>query len=43
MENNINNVIGRGNKVTCQNKFRDEIGNIYTNHEDISNHQMTFL
>ena len=35
--NTINNILGRGKKQTCQNKFKDDHGNVFTSPEDIAN------
>ncbi len=35
--NTINNILGRGKQQTCQNKFKDDHGNIFSNPEDVSN------
>ena len=35
--NTINNILGRGKKQSAHNKFKDDIGNVFVNPEDISN------
>ena len=35
--NTINNILGRGKKQSAHNKFKDDIGNVFINPEDISN------
>ena len=35
--NTINNILGRGRKQSAHNKFKDDIGNVFINPEDISN------
>ena len=35
--NTINNILGRGKKQSAHNKFKDDIGNVFINPEEISN------